>query len=106
MEWLVPWHPIVCGAPSDAVAQELRNELCANHVLFGIPVRQIGYRQDCDDALFELLDGTRRVAVVHLTFTQHPEPNPIWPETRIFDDFEHFAREEMASEHENWATRE
>jgi hypothetical protein len=52
--------------------------------------------------LFQLLDGTNRVAVVHLTYAQHPEPNPTWPETRVFEDFEHFAAEEMQIEHENW----
>jgi hypothetical protein len=109
MDWLIPWHQVTDGRPDDAISQELRNELCPDHVLFDIPVVQIGHRQDCDDALFQLLDGTNRVAVVHLTYAQHPELNPTWPETRIFENLEQFVREEMLPVHEswsNWRTRE
>jgi hypothetical protein len=103
MEWLVPWHPAIDGTSCDAMVRELRAELCEAHILFGIPVRQIGHRQDCDDALFEFLDGTNRVAVVHLTFAQHPEPDPIWPETRIFENINAFIRDEMIPTHEEWS---
>ena len=33
--------------------------------------------------------------MVHLTFAQHPEPDPKSPEIRIFDDAAQFVREEM-----------
>jgi hypothetical protein len=102
MEWLIPWRPFSNGTPDDGLVQELRNELCSEHVLYGIPVVPVGGRQDCDDVLFRLLDGSERLAVVHLTYSQHPEPNPIWPETRIFDNWEHFERDEMIPEHKNW----
>jgi hypothetical protein len=103
-DWLIPWHPIIGGTSDDGIVQELRSELSHDHVLFGIPVCPIGHRQDCDDCLFQLLDGTNRVAVVHLTYAQHPEPNPIWPETRIFESMQQFVRNEMAPEHESWGT--
>lgn len=101
MKWLIPWHPID-GAPGHGLEQELRSELCSEHALFGIPVSPIGRRQDCDDVLFRILDGSERLAVVHLTYAQHPEPNPTWPETRIFDSWGHFERDEMVPEHKNW----
>ncbi len=95
IDWLFPWHPGSKATPADGLAKELYSELCPDHVLYGIPVVQIGFRQDCDDALFRLLDGTDRLAVVHLTFSRHPEPDPKWPETRIYDDAAQFVREEM-----------
>lgn len=102
MEWLVPWHPAPNATSSDATSQELRRELCSKHILFDIPVVQLGYRQDCDDALFQLLDGSGRVALVHLTFAQHPETDPTWPETRMFDSLEQFVRDEMLPKHHAW----
>lgn len=104
MNWLVPWRQYSGDTPNDALVHELQSELCPEHVLFGIPVVCIGNRQDCDDAVFRLLDNTDRLAVVHLTFAQHPEPNPIWPETKLFDNWDQFARDEMIPEHENWIT--
>ena len=102
MNWLVPWRPFPDGN-YNGLAQELHSELCAEHVLFGVPVVAIGGRQDCDDVLFRLLDGSDRLAVVHLTYAQHPEPNPIWPETRLFENWDHFVRDEMMPEHESWS---
>jgi len=104
MNWLVPWRPFLDGTVDDGLARELRSELCSEHVLFGIPVVAIGGRQDCDDVLFRLLDGSDRLAIVHLTYAQHPEPNPIWPETRFFNNWDHFVRDEMMPEHESWTS--
>lgn len=95
MTWLVPWHPIEDGSPDDGSARELYSELGTRHPLFGVKVRVVGVRQDCDDYLFELLDGTGRLAVVHLTFAQHPEPDPRWPRTEFFVDWSHFERDRM-----------
>jgi hypothetical protein len=103
MTWLVPWHPIADGHPDDRTAKELYSELSERHVLFGIKARPIGHRQDCDDFLFELLDGSGRFAVVHLTFAQHPEPDPRWPETVIYNDWAEFT-ETMKADAEDWTT--
>jgi hypothetical protein len=102
MDWLIPWQPCIAGTPDDAIAKELASELCTRHVLYGIPVRRVAHRQDCDDCLFELLDGTGRYAVVHLTYARHPEPDPMWPETRIYEGLRHFEHECMAIEHAKW----
>jgi hypothetical protein len=83
IDWLVPWHPIKDATPDDNMVQELRREICDRHVLHGMPVRPVGHRLDCDDVLFELLDGSGRLAVVHLTFSKHREMDPTWPETTI-----------------------
>ena len=88
--WLVPWRAIEGGHAEDRTAKELYAEVCMKHVLFGIRARPVGCRQDCDDFLFELLDGSGRFAVVHLTYAQHPEPDPRWPETSVYRDWGEF----------------
>lgn len=102
-KWLVPWRPFTGLTADGPLVNELRSELCASHRLFGIPVRPVGGRQDCDDVLFELLDGSGRFAVVHLTYAQHPEPDPRWPETHVYDSWAHFERETMKPDHNEWA---
>ncbi len=100
--WLTPWRSLPDGAPVDALTQELGSELCSRHVLCGILVRPIGGRQDCDDVLFELLDGSGRFAVVHLTYARRPEQDPTWPVTEVFCDWDDFARNRMQSDHADW----
>jgi hypothetical protein len=92
LRWLVPWHPIDGGTPDDAAARELRREVGGRHVLAGVPARTVGHRQDCDDVLYELLDGSGRLAVVHLTYSNRRERNPTWPETRLLESWGHFER--------------
>jgi hypothetical protein len=101
--WLVPWHPIANGRPDDRTAQELYSEVCERHVLFGVNARPIAHRQDCDDFLFELLDGSGRFAAVHLTYAQHPEPDPRWPEVEIFSTWTEFLRK-MKADADDWNT--
>jgi len=79
------------------------SELCQQHVLVGLKVRPIAYRQDCDDFLFELLDGSGRFAVVHLTYAQHPETDPRWPATAIYKDWTEFVQT-MKEDAADWNT--
>src|SRR5882672_11313792 len=53
VEWLVPWHP-VADDPTQfgGMEGELARELAAEHPLFGLPMRTLARRQDCDDVLF------------------------------------------------------
>jgi hypothetical protein len=79
VEWLVPWHS-VSDAPVQVAGmeRELQREFSLGHLLFGMPVKTFARRQDCDDVLFAVQDGTGRVAVVHLTWTQSPSECPPW----------------------------
>jgi hypothetical protein len=95
INWLGPWHPLNDALPYNGLVEELRRELLREHVLFNVHVRPVATRRDCDDVLFELLDGSGRLAVVHLTYAQHPEPDPRWPETRLFLNCEEFQRDGM-----------
>jgi hypothetical protein len=78
MEMLDPWYE----DRNPALGQELRSETCQGHVLYELPVSPLARRQDCDDILFALEDGTGRVAVVHLTYSK--ETDPFWPRTELF----------------------
>ena len=101
--WLIPWRPIEDGSPDDPTAKELYAELCEKHLLFGIRARPVACRQDCDDFLFELLDGSGRFAIVHLTYAQHPETDPRWPETSVLRDWDEFLVA-MKADAEDWNT--
>lgn len=99
MNWLVPWHSV--GHDPFQVAgmeRELKRELSPSHPLFGLPVKTLARRQDCDDVLFALQDGTGWVAVIHLTWTQSPPERPPWPATTFFQSLEIWAAEGMGSD--------
>src|SRR4051812_28509253 len=98
--WLVPWNRLV--GPQEGLSRELFNEIGPRHMLNGVKVRAIAHRQDRDDFLFELLDGSGRLAVVHLTYANHPEPDPRWPNTEIYADLSRFEQERMRPDAANW----
>lgn len=93
MEFLQPWY----AESAFSLVDELRREVVSGHVLFGVPVRVLARRQDCDDILFQFLDGTGRVAKVHLTWQQ--ESDPSWPSTTVYPNIEEWA-ESMNTDHE------
>ncbi len=80
---------------------ELRREVGVGHPLHGVPFAAIGITGS-DDVLVHLLDGSDRVAVVHLTWAQSiPEPLP-WPMTDIYRSLAKWAEEGMRSDHEDY----
>ena len=87
--WPANWMPLESDRDGHFIS-ELRCEHPPGHILNGLPLRVIG-TGDCDNVLFELLDGTGRFAAVHLTYSV--ETNPIWPDTKVYDDWNHFVRE-------------
>ena len=106
INWLVPWHPIFDGSPDDGTARELYGEVGPRHVLHGIRARAVAHRQDCDDVLFELLDGTERFAVVHLTFGRHPDQFPQYPSTEIYANWTEFVDRRMKPDALDWGDEE
>ena len=98
--WLEPWYPVEDASKADALLKELRQELSKSHVLFGVNASAIGARQDCDDVAFRLNDG--KIAVVHLTYAQHPETNPSYPSTEIFENWASFVASRMETDHNDW----
>jgi hypothetical protein len=101
-DWLVPWHPLETVYRSN-FERELGLELSPGHSLFGLTMTALGCRQDRDDVLFRLEDGTGRVAVVHLTWRHEAETVSKIPSTRIYDDLSSFKVERMKPEHDAWS---
>ena len=81
--YLLPWYPL---ENSPGLADELRREVAPGHKLFNVPVTAIARRRDNDDVLFQIEDGSGRVAVVHLTW--RVESDPTWPFTGIYESLE------------------
>lgn len=82
MEWPQGWLAIRPGTEANMVA-ELSRELAPGHPLYGLPVRAAGLGGSGDDVLFEIADGSGRVAVAHLTWGRHPETAP-WPLSVVY----------------------
>jgi hypothetical protein len=104
VEWLVPWHS-VADDPSqvEGMEQELSRELSAGRSLFGLQMRTLARRQDCDQVLFAVEDGTGRVAVVHLTWTgSAPEQRPL-PDATVYPSIEARAVEGMGAHHSDFS---
>jgi len=94
--WLDPWYPMNKRSQY-AIAlfeRQLQLEVGQGHPLFGIPCEAFGKHDACDDVLFRLLDGTGRVAVVHLTWAKSPE-RPPWPGTTIYASLYEWFEERM-----------
>lgn len=69
IRWLDPWSSTENNTAEyrSTFVQQLGREIRRGHQLYGLPVDLIG-RGNGDDCLFEIQDGTGRVAVVHLVW--------------------------------------
>jgi hypothetical protein len=85
-----PFSAFEPPADGPAFLVELLLELKPGHPLFGLPVAAVARRYDQDDVLFEVLDGSGRVAEVHLTWAGEREQPP-WPSTALFDSLADWA---------------
>jgi hypothetical protein len=104
MEWLEPWWSTEEQGQDfcETFRRQLELELSPGHELYGVPLRLIGRHGGSDDALFEFLDGSGRVAVVHLTWKRGPEVPP-WPHSVVYQSLEAWSEECMRPEHEAWS---
>lgn len=80
--------------------QELRIEIPSGHKIFELPVKMLA-RGSGDDTLFEIDDGSKRVAVVHLTWAKQVEHLP-YPLTTIYENLDEFFQSCMLPQHELW----
>jgi hypothetical protein len=104
MKWLTPWHSISENHNQvEGMQRELGRELSAGHPLYAVATRAIARRQDCDDVLFAVEDGSCRVAVVHLTWTHSPPEKPPWPDTVLWDSIDEWIATGMHSDHQEFA---
>jgi hypothetical protein len=66
-------------------------------------MRTLARRQDCDDVLFAVEDGSGQVVIVHLTWARHPEPAP-WPIAAMCPSLAVWAAEGMRADAEDFGT--
>ena len=76
------WH----HAPT--LSEELASECSSGHPLHGISCTPIAIRAPYGDYLFQLNDGSSRVAAVHLTW--RPETKPEYPSCEIYSGMADF----------------
>ena len=103
MEWLDPWWSTEGHSPEfhETIRKQLELEVPPGHVMYGLPAKLIA-RGNGDDALFQVVDGSGRVAVVHLTWAKDQERLP-WPATTIYKSIEAWSEQCMRPEHDEWA---
>ena len=82
--------------------EELRKEVSFFHPLKRKNVKAIGVREDCDDVLFEVLNGISRFAVVHLTYSR--ERSRKFPATQFFKDWADLYKSRLVGDHKVWNT--
>jgi hypothetical protein len=80
---------------------QLKIEIGPDHIMYGLPVRMIGRDGGSDDTLFEILNGSGWLALVHLTWAKGQERLP-WPGTIIYPNFEAFATERMIPQNSDY----
>jgi hypothetical protein len=81
VKWLDPWFSIDCR---HGFERELYKELSKGHPLFGVKVKAVAQKIDCDDVLFMIENHTSLYALVHLTWSGKPEKNTQCPTTHFF----------------------
>ncbi len=87
-KWYEPWWA-TSDQSSDfhnTFKRQLETEVSPEHILYGLETKLIG-RGEGDDALFEILDGSNRVAQVHLTWSKRQEAHP-FPMTSVYVSIE------------------
>jgi hypothetical protein len=105
VEWLDPWWST--AEQSDEFHKtfeaQLRLEICADDLIYRIPAKIIG-RGTGDDALFQLLDGSGRVAFVHLQWGKLPgrAEDKFRTRSRVYESLEEFAEQSMVPDHQEW----
>jgi hypothetical protein len=105
VEWLDPWWSTAEQTECfhETFAAQLKLEICADDPIYGIPVRIIGRGQG-DDAVFQLLDGTGRVAFVHLQWGKlHCNfDDEFRTRSKIYASLEACFQQHILPEHKEW----
>jgi hypothetical protein len=103
-KFLEPWVGIIdtVAAVNRArnLAEQLNREVGVGHVLYGLRAHAIAARIDQDDVLFALEGEDKALAVVHLTWSD--KTSPPYPRTKLFESWDHWVRESMRPDHEDY----
>ena len=104
MEWLDPWWSTAQMSDDfhETWEHQLVLEICPDDEIYGIPAKIIGRGQG-DDAVFDLLDGSGRVAFVHLKWGKSRELGKFRTRALVYPDLKAFAEQVIRPDHEIWA---
>lgn len=97
--WVPPWAGV--GDMADSLDTELAKELSGRHSLRGATVRAIGKRTDCDDVLCAI-NGDKRLAVVHLTWSGLTESDDNYPATVMYHGWQDWVDKCLLPEHRRY----
>ena len=102
MEWLKPWWSTADQTDHfhETFEAQLRLEICPDDLIFGIPAKIIG-RGNGDDAVFQLLDESGRVAFVHLKWSKARETGQFRTRSSVYKSFGDFSEKVMRPDHED-----
>jgi len=97
-----PQWELIASDESGPFEDEYAIEIAKGHPLYGVPVKAIARRKDCDDVLFRLLRHLCTYVVVHLTWSKKEETGKNWPGFELYADDEDLT--EMCFKHQ-WEDR-
>lgn len=72
------WQIVNPGTSASGLLQELQREVAEGHPLFDRELEVLARRLSQDDVLYRLMDGSGRVAEVHLTWRGSAEKPPVY----------------------------
>ena len=81
-----PQWELIDPDASGPFEDEYAIEIAKGHPLYGVPVKAIARRKDCDDVLFRLLRHLCEYTLVHLTWSKKEETEPKLPTFELYAD--------------------
>ena len=99
-EILEPWTELTDS--EETLISELKKEMRDDDDLFGSTFVPIAQRKDCDDVLFIIENRKPEVAVIHLTWSGHADPNKGWPSKTIYSDLNDWRERCMILDYEDY----
>lgn len=79
------WEAITSSS-CERFEHEYALEIAKGHALYGVPVRAIAKRRDCDAVLFRLLQHLCEYSIVYLTWSGKEETNSEVVQFELFTD--------------------
>ena len=105
-DFLGPWWATDgdSGPWEQRFLDKLQSQIGPEHVLYGLPVRIVGSYGGSQELLFEILDGTGRLAVIGVTWEGFEHSFSL-PDTTIYPNFEVFKTRRMIPEHDQYLAK-
>ena len=91
IEFEKPWVFIESDIERNRLIEEIEKEINSNHVLYGRKSIPIAIKEDDDDVIFKISDGS--YALVHLTWSGKQEKDERFPFTEIFSNLKDLLNE-------------